>query len=152
MNVQTGHAARGFPRQAVDIPELRRVRMCVQRIVEPAPRRMRRIAFVPGPSGFRFFRTHLTARTDLSLGLYSGEVGLVYIEPRRDAGAYDSEIFLTVKGFSPYLSHTEMPHDYFAELFRKGTRDPHNLGAYFVVVVECTRNAIERRGGDVGES
>ena len=39
------------------------------------PRGMRRISFVPGPSGFRFFHTHLTAGSNLSLGLYNGEDG-----------------------------------------------------------------------------
>lgn len=78
------------------------------------PRGMRRISFIPGPSGFRFFHTHLAARTDLSLGLYNGQIGLVYIEPRHDVGTYDREIFLILKEFSPYLSHTEMPHGFLA--------------------------------------
>ncbi len=78
------------------------------------PRGMRRISFIPGPSGFRFFHTHLTAGNDLSLGLYNGQIGLVFIEPRHDAGAYDREVFLTLKEFSPWLSHTEMPHDFLA--------------------------------------
>jgi FtsP/CotA-like multicopper oxidase with cupredoxin domain len=75
---------------------------------------MRRITFNPGPSGFRFFHTHLAARTDLSLGLYSGQAGLVYIEPRHDPGAHDREVFLTLKEFAPYLSRTEIPHDFLA--------------------------------------
>jgi FtsP/CotA-like multicopper oxidase with cupredoxin domain len=79
-----------------------------------APHGMRRIAFTPGPPGFRFFHSHVAARTDLSLGLYSGQIGLVYIEPRHEAGAYDREIFLTLKEFGPYLSRTEMPHDFLA--------------------------------------
>jgi FtsP/CotA-like multicopper oxidase with cupredoxin domain len=78
------------------------------------PHRMRRISFVPSPAGFRFFHTHIAARTNLALGLYSGQIGLVYIEPKLNAGAYDQEIFLTLKEFGPYLSHTEMPHDFLA--------------------------------------
>src|ERR1043166_6271263 len=51
------------------------------------PHSSRRISFVPGPSGFRYYHTHLTAGTDLSLGLYNGLAGAVYIEPRGNTGA-----------------------------------------------------------------
>ena len=50
---------------------------------------MRCIAFAPSQAGFRFYHSHLTAGADLSLGLYSGQIGPVYIEPRREPGAYD---------------------------------------------------------------
>jgi len=62
---------------------------------------MRRIAFTPGPAGFRFYHTHLIAGADLSAGLYNGQVGLVYIGPQHDPGAYDREVFLTLKEFGP---------------------------------------------------
>ena len=65
---------------------------------------MRRIAFVPGPSGFRFYHTHTMAGGDLSAGQYSGQVGPVYIEPRNEPGAYDREVFLTLKEFAPSFS------------------------------------------------
>src|SRR6185312_5347565 len=75
---------------------------------------MRRIAFVPGPSGFRFYHSHVTAGIDLSAGTYSGQSGPLFIAPRHDAGAYDQEIFLTLKEFGPYLTRTEMPSDMLA--------------------------------------
>ena len=62
---------------------------------------MRRISFVPGPAGFRFYHTHVVPRADLSRGQYSGLVGPVYIEPKQNPGAYDQEIFLTLKEFEP---------------------------------------------------
>jgi FtsP/CotA-like multicopper oxidase with cupredoxin domain len=65
---------------------------------------MRRIALTPAPAGFRFYHTHLMARDNLNLGQYSGQVGPVYIEPRREPGAYDQEVFLTLKEFQPALS------------------------------------------------
>jgi FtsP/CotA-like multicopper oxidase with cupredoxin domain len=64
----------------------------------------RRISFTPGPSGLRFYHTHCMAQGDLKAGQYSGQVGPVYIEPRNDPGAYDREVFLTLKEFSPSLS------------------------------------------------
>lgn len=67
-------------------------------------RGMRRLAFVPGPAGFRFYHTHLVARDDLSRGQYSGLLGPVYIEPRQEPGAYDREVFLTLKEFDPFFS------------------------------------------------
>lgn len=68
------------------------------------PHGMRRIAFVPGPSGFRFYHTHVVAKDDLGRGTYSGQAGPVYIEPARNPGAYDREVFLTLKEFAPTFS------------------------------------------------
>lgn len=65
---------------------------------------MRRISFVPGPAGFRFYHTHVVPRSDLSRGQYSGLVGPVYIEPRQNTGGYDREVFLTLKEFEPSFS------------------------------------------------
>ncbi len=50
---------------------------------------MRRVAFVPRPSGFRFYHTHVVAGGDLSRGTYTGQAGPVYIEPQHNPGAYD---------------------------------------------------------------
>lgn len=77
------------------------------------PRGMRQISFVPGPSGFRFYHTHLTPGADLGGGQYSGQVGPVYIEPRHEPGGYDREVFLTLKEFEPTLNQSEdMPSDF----------------------------------------
>ena len=65
---------------------------------------MRRITFTPGPSGFRFYHTHNRAGADLHAGQYSGQVGPVYIEPKREPGSYDKEIFLVLKEFEPSFS------------------------------------------------
>ena len=75
---------------------------------------VRRVAFTPGPAGFRFYHTHMTAAADLSLGLYNGQAGPLYIEPRHQPGAYDREVFLTLKEFAPFLSRTEMALDFLA--------------------------------------
>ncbi|MEH6952975.1 multicopper oxidase domain-containing protein (plasmid) [Nitrobacter sp. NHB1] len=65
---------------------------------------MRRVAFMPGPTGFRFYHTHVVAGADLSRGTYSGLAGPVYIEPKEDPGAYDREVFLVMKEFNPSFS------------------------------------------------
>lgn len=64
----------------------------------------RRISFTPGPSGLRFYHTHVTAGSDITAGLYGGQVGPVYIEPKQNPGQYDQEIVLTLKEFGPSLS------------------------------------------------
>jgi FtsP/CotA-like multicopper oxidase with cupredoxin domain len=68
------------------------------------PHGSRRIAFIPKPSGFRFYHTHVRAGSDLSRGQYSGLVGPVYIEPKENPGHYDREVFLTLKEFEPTFS------------------------------------------------
>src|SRR5882757_6882520 len=68
------------------------------------PHGMRRIAFVPKPSGFRFYHTHVVAGADLNRGTYTGQAGPVYIEPKDNPGAHDREIFLVLKEFAPAFS------------------------------------------------
>src|ERR1035441_4480358 len=51
-----------------------------------APHSSRRISFVPGPSGLRFYHTHVRAGADLGAGQYSGLVGPVFIEPKENPG------------------------------------------------------------------
>src|SRR5581483_9004249 len=76
---------------------------------------MRRMSFAPGPSGLRFYHTHLTPGGDLENGLYSGQAGPIYIEPKREAGRYDREIFLVLKEFQPAFSRGgDMPSDFLA--------------------------------------
>ena len=69
----------------------------------------RREVFTPTPAGLRFYHTHVRAGADLARGLYTGLAGPVFIEPRHDPGAYDREVFLTLKEFLPYL--TRMDND-----------------------------------------
>lgn len=80
----------------------------------------RRISFIPGPAGFRFYHTHVVPRADLSRGQYGGLVGPVYIEPQQNPGSYDQEIFLTLKEFDPAFSRGgDMASDFLA-----GDQDP----------------------------
>jgi FtsP/CotA-like multicopper oxidase with cupredoxin domain len=80
---------------------------------------MRRIAFTPGPSGLRFYHTHLTPGADLSGGQYGGQVGTVYIEPKNDPGRHDREVFLMLKEFQPALSRGgDMAMDFLAPTTR----------------------------------
>ena len=64
----------------------------------------RRIEFTPRPAGLRFYHTHNRAGADLYAGQYTGQVGAVYIEPQREPGDYDREVFLVLKEFEPFFS------------------------------------------------
>ncbi|MGH8162907.1 MAG: multicopper oxidase family protein [Rhodanobacteraceae bacterium] len=75
----------------------------------------RRITFTPGPAGLRFYHTHIAARNDLTRGLYNGQAGPVYIEPKREPGDYDREVFLVLKEFDPVFSRGgDMAQDFLA--------------------------------------
>ncbi len=49
-----------------------------------APHSRRRYSFVPWPAGTRWYHTHVSAGIDLYRGLYTGQFGFVYIEPKHD--------------------------------------------------------------------
>ena len=48
---------------------------------------MRRISFLPKPSSFRFYHTHVVAGGDLNRGTYTGQAGPVYISNQRTTRA-----------------------------------------------------------------
>jgi FtsP/CotA-like multicopper oxidase with cupredoxin domain len=76
---------------------------------------MRRISFVPQPSGLRFYHTHVVAGGDLNRGTYTGQAGPIYIEPKDNPGAHDREVFLVLKEFEPTFSQGgDMPMDVLA--------------------------------------
>jgi FtsP/CotA-like multicopper oxidase with cupredoxin domain len=53
-----------------------------------------RYTFTPQPAGFRWFHTHTMAGKDMSRGLYSGQYGLLLVEPKENPARYDREFFL----------------------------------------------------------
>jgi FtsP/CotA-like multicopper oxidase with cupredoxin domain len=90
----------------------------------------RRVTFTPGPSGLRFYHTHSVAGADLRAGQYGGQVGIVYIEPRENAGDYDQEVFLLLKEFEPSFSRGgDMPQDFLAPAARNHGLESAGEGA-----------------------
>jgi len=68
------------------------------------PHSNQRYTFVPRPSGTRWYHSHVYAGRDLKRSTYTGQFGMVYIEPRNEPGAYDAEHLLCLHGWDPYLS------------------------------------------------
>lgn len=52
--------------------------------------------FTPEPAGLRWYHTHTFAGRDMKKGLYSGQFGVLWVEPRENPARYDEEFFLTL--------------------------------------------------------
>ena len=59
--------------------------------------------FTPRPAGFRWYHTHAFAGRNLRRGLYTGQFGCFYLEPKSEPGNYDQEIFLTLHDWNAYM-------------------------------------------------
>jgi FtsP/CotA-like multicopper oxidase with cupredoxin domain len=67
----------------------------------------RRYSFVPRPAGTRWYHSHVMAGPDLSRGIYTGQFGFLYVDPKSEPGNYDREIFLALREWQPYLTAEE---------------------------------------------
>ena len=54
--------------------------------------------------GSRYVHSHAMTMNDLSRGVYSGQFVFVYVEPKRNPGRYDQEIFLSTHEWEPRLT------------------------------------------------
>ncbi len=57
----------------------------------------------PTQAGSRYVHSHAMTMNDLSRGVYSGQFTFVYVEPKRNPGRYDQEIFLSTHEWEPRL-------------------------------------------------
>jgi FtsP/CotA-like multicopper oxidase with cupredoxin domain len=65
------------------------------------------IAFTPGPSGLHWYHTHTSANRNLKRGLYSGQFGILFVEPRENPARYDQEHFLVLRDWEPYFAGSD---------------------------------------------
>lgn len=68
------------------------------------PKASQRYSFVVRPAGTHWYHTHVSARLDLKRGTYTGQFGMLYIEPKNEPGRYDAENLLCLHDWEPYLS------------------------------------------------
>jgi FtsP/CotA-like multicopper oxidase with cupredoxin domain len=66
-----------------------------------------RYCITPRPAGFRWYHTHVMAMDDLTRALYSGQFGLLMIEPRDNPGRYDQEFFVALHDWDGYLAASD---------------------------------------------
>jgi FtsP/CotA-like multicopper oxidase with cupredoxin domain len=66
-----------------------------------------RYQMTPLQPGSRYVHSHAMAMHNLSLGAYSGQFAFVYVEPKRDPGRYDQEVFLSTHEWEPRLMPEE---------------------------------------------
>jgi FtsP/CotA-like multicopper oxidase with cupredoxin domain len=67
------------------------------------PNSSQRYSFVARPPGTRWYHTHVHAGRNLKRATYTGQFGMVYIEPPKEPGQYDAEYSLCLHGWQPYL-------------------------------------------------
>jgi FtsP/CotA-like multicopper oxidase with cupredoxin domain len=72
-----------------------------------APGQSVRFGFIPGPTGFRWYHTHTFAGKNLKKAAYTGQHGLVMVEPKESAGAYDQEFFLGLHDWNGFLQGSD---------------------------------------------
>ncbi|MGA8658941.1 MAG: multicopper oxidase family protein [Chthoniobacterales bacterium] len=75
------------------------------------PRGQASYHFNPRPAGIRWVHTHVMPGSNLYAGLYTGQFGIVYVEPDHDPGRYDQEVFLATHEFEPFFSTGEMEEE-----------------------------------------
>jgi FtsP/CotA-like multicopper oxidase with cupredoxin domain len=62
-----------------------------------------RYRMTPQPAGSRWVHSHGMTMEDLSVGVYSGQFGFVYVEPNDNPGRYDQEVFLATHEWGPFF-------------------------------------------------
>jgi FtsP/CotA-like multicopper oxidase with cupredoxin domain len=90
-----------------------------------APHSSARYSFIPAPSGTRWYHTHVAAMRNLKNGLYSGQFGFIYTEPKNDPGRFDQEVFLALREWDPYFSTSEDAMDV---MYKRCSINSHALG------------------------
>ena len=71
------------------------------------PKSSQRYSFIARPAGTRWYHTHIPARLNMNRGTYTGQFGMLYIEPKNDPGRYDAEIPLCLHDWEPYMTGEE---------------------------------------------
>jgi FtsP/CotA-like multicopper oxidase with cupredoxin domain len=69
-----------------------------------APGKSARYTFAASPAGTRWYHSHTMAGQNLNRALYTGQFGFFIIDPASDPGAFDQEVFLSLREWDPFLS------------------------------------------------
>ena len=66
-----------------------------------------RITFSPRPTGLHWYHTHVAAHRDLKRAMYSGQYGVLLVEPRSNPAPYDQEHFIVLHDWEPYFTASD---------------------------------------------
>jgi FtsP/CotA-like multicopper oxidase with cupredoxin domain len=75
-----------------------------------------RYQITPNLAGSRYVHSHAMAMDDLSRGVYSGQFAFVYVEPKKNPGKYDQEIFLSTHEWQPFFTEGEDEQNILGEI------------------------------------
>jgi len=75
------------------------------------PHDRRRYTFTPRPAGSRWYHSHGHAGRNLQKTTYSGQFGLLVVEPKSDPGRYDQEVPIVLHEWEPHFT-SDMDLDY----------------------------------------
>jgi FtsP/CotA-like multicopper oxidase with cupredoxin domain len=64
----------------------------------------RSYTFTPRPAGTRWYHTHALAGHNLNIGLYSGQFGMVIVEPKENPARYDMEVPIVLHEWEPFFA------------------------------------------------
>ncbi|HME10453.1 MAG TPA: multicopper oxidase domain-containing protein [Bryobacteraceae bacterium] len=64
----------------------------------------RRLVFTPRPAGTRWYHAHGPAGKNLHKTTYSGQFGMLIVDPRDDAGRYDQEVPIILHEWEGYFT------------------------------------------------
>jgi FtsP/CotA-like multicopper oxidase with cupredoxin domain len=62
------------------------------------------VQFTPKPAGLHWYHTHAMAGHDLKLGLYTGQSGILRVDPLPHTWIFDREEFIVLHDWEPYYS------------------------------------------------
>lgn len=66
------------------------------------------VEFTPRPAGLHWYHTHAMAHRDLKRGLYTGQFGVLHVDPAGgEPGRYDQEQFIVLHDWEPYYSASD---------------------------------------------
>ena len=92
------------------------------------PLSSQRYSFTPRPAGTRWYHTHVPAGRNLKRSTYTGQFGVLYVEPKSDPARYDTEVFLTLHGWEPYLSAMGSDEGSLEAVYQSYSVNGHALG------------------------
>jgi FtsP/CotA-like multicopper oxidase with cupredoxin domain len=66
-----------------------------------------RVSFTPRPSGLHWYHTHAMSHRGMKHGLYTGQFGILMVDPATDPGRFDREQFIVLNDWEPYNSPSD---------------------------------------------